>query len=85
MSWEDALKTPPKRRERAPTVSTSAGRRGKLEPLQEILLQAFTMVPAPPQGTTCMCMGAGMDQIIRIPSTSWTWIHWSGPSYPVDP
>ena len=71
MSWEDVLKIFPKRGQVAFIVLTSAGSRGKLELLQEILLQASMMVPAPPQGTTCISM-VELAHVLRIPSTSWT-------------
>ena len=67
------------------TPSMSASKHGRLQQQQESILLVSIMVPLQPQATISICMGEVMDQGIMIPSTSWTLIPWSGPSYPVDP
>ena len=88
MSMEDAPKTSLQGRvnwEGASILITSAWRNGKLEKQQENLILDSIMVPAPPQAKISIFMADMMDQDIKIPSTSWTLVHWSGPSYPVAP
>ena len=88
MSLEDALKTSLKGRvnwQRVFTLSTSAWRHGRLEQQLGNLLLVFIMVLVPPQATISTSMVDMMDHRDGIPSTGWTLIHWSGPSYPVGP